>query len=203
MLSQPVFSFHPQPVRTMAFVIKATKWNYQDCFAMWRYQHVLRDLIEAHQKVSIFALQTRTVSFEAIKKTDINQINNKEILYTSNNRGHSFMTSIVENSDHFPLSNSIQFSSDASLFCNKMDFHSWSPKDPSFQEATLQNCPYNQIGALTSFLLLKIPRRKLEPWFVLWSFILPRLLCISINLSYAHERIGMVSIYASCLSWCP
>ena len=44
-------------------LLKATKWIYQDCFAMWRYRHVLRDLIEAYQKVSIFALQTWTVSF--------------------------------------------------------------------------------------------------------------------------------------------
>ena len=40
----------------------------------------------------------------------------------------------------------------------------------------------NRIGALTLFLLLKLPPRKLEPWFVLWSFFLLRLLCISIKL---------------------
>ena len=44
----------------------------------------------------------------------------------------------------------------------------------------------NWIGALTLSLLLKLPPRKLEPWFVLWSFFLLRLLCISINLPYAH-----------------
>ena len=44
----------------------------------------------------------------------------------------------------------------------------------------------NWIGALTLPLLLKLPPRKLEPWFVLWSFFLLRLLCISINLPFAH-----------------
>ena len=44
----------------------------------------------------------------------------------------------------------------------------------------------NWIGAVTLSLLLKLPPRKLEPWFVLWSFFLLRLLCISINLPYAH-----------------
>ena len=44
----------------------------------------------------------------------------------------------------------------------------------------------NWIGALTFILLLKLPPRKLEPWFVLWSFFFLRLLCISINLSYSH-----------------
>ena len=44
----------------------------------------------------------------------------------------------------------------------------------------------NWIRALTLSLLQKLPPRKLEPWFVLWSFFLLRLLCISINLSYAH-----------------
>ena len=79
---------------------------------MWRHQHVLRDLIEAYQKVSIFALQTWTVSFEPIKKTNIKKINNNEVLDTSNNKGHSFMTSIVENYDHFPSSKSMQIWSD-------------------------------------------------------------------------------------------
>ena len=40
----------------------------------------------------------------------------------------------------------------------------------------------NWIGALTLSLLLKLPPRKLEPWFVLWSFFPRRLLCISMNL---------------------
>ena len=36
----------------------------------------------------------------------------------------------------------------------------------------------NWIGALTLFLLLKLPPRKLEPWLVLWSFFLLRLQCL-------------------------
>ena len=44
----------------------------------------------------------------------------------------------------------------------------------------------NWIRALTLFLLLKLPPRKLEPWFVLWNFFLLRLLCISINLPYGR-----------------
>ena len=40
--------------------------------------------------------------------------------------------------------------------------------------------------ALTLSLLLKLPTRKLEPWFVPWSAFLLRLLCISINLRYGH-----------------
>ena len=41
------------------------------------------------------------------------------------------------------------------------------------------------IGSLTLSLLLKLPPKKMEPWFVLWSFFLLRLLCISINLPYS------------------
>ena len=44
----------------------------------------------------------------------------------------------------------------------------------------------NWTGAHTLSLLLKLPARKLEPWFVLWSLFLLRLLCISINLPSAH-----------------
>ena len=44
----------------------------------------------------------------------------------------------------------------------------------------------NWIGALTLSLLLKLPPRKLESWFVLWSFFLLGSLCISINLPYSH-----------------
>ena len=44
----------------------------------------------------------------------------------------------------------------------------------------------NWTGALTLSLLLKLPPRKLEPWFVLWTFLLLRLLCISINLSHSQ-----------------
>ena len=41
-------------------------------------------------------------------------------------------------------------------------------------------------GALALSLLLQLPPRKLEPSFILWNFFLLRLLCISINLPYAH-----------------
>ena len=44
----------------------------------------------------------------------------------------------------------------------------------------------NWIGALTLSLVLKLPPRKLEPWFVLWTFFLQKLLYISINLPYSH-----------------
>ena len=46
--------------------------------------------------------------------------------------------------------------------------------------------PLNWAGALAWYILLKLPPRKLEPWFVLRSFFLLRLLCISINLPYGH-----------------
>ena len=41
------------------------------------------------------------------------------------------------------------------------------------------------IGALNLSLLLKLTPRKLEPWFILWSFFLLRLLSISIILPYS------------------
>ena len=44
----------------------------------------------------------------------------------------------------------------------------------------------NWIGVLTLSLLLKLPPRKLEPWFILWSFFLLRCLCTFINLAYSH-----------------
>ena len=44
----------------------------------------------------------------------------------------------------------------------------------------------NWIRALTLYLLLKMHPRKLEPSFILWSFSLLRLLCISINLLLGH-----------------
>ena len=34
--------------------------------------------------------------------------------------------------------------------------------------------------------IIRVSSRKLQPWFVLWSFLLLRLLCISINLPYCH-----------------
>ena len=36
------------------------------------------------------------------------------------------------------------------------------------------------------FVLLKLPPRKLEPWFVPWSLFLIRLFCNYINLPYGH-----------------
>ena len=45
--------------------------------------------------------------------------------------------------------------------------------------------------------MLKLTPIKLEPWFVLWSFFLLRLLCISINLQFA-----MHGILLSLLGWC-
>ena len=44
----------------------------------------------------------------------------------------------------------------------------------------------NWVGALSLSLLLKLPPRKSELWFVLWNFFLLRLLYISINLPYVH-----------------
>ena len=57
-------------------------------------------------------------------------------------------------------------------------------------------------GALTLSLLLKLSPRKLEPWFVLWSFFFMRLLCFSPNLPYAHAwntdvRSGLVPLFAT------
>ena len=43
----------------------------------------------------------------------------------------------------------------------------------------------NWIWALTLSPLLKLPPRKSEPWFVLWSFFLLGLLCISINMPFS------------------
>ena len=64
----------------------------------------------------------------------------------------------------------------------------------------------NWIGAPTLSLLLKLPPRKLEPWFVLWSFFLLRLLCISINLSHGHAwstvvMSGLVLLVATWNCW--
>ena len=42
---QHAFSFRVQPVRTMT-VTTIELLYYEDCLAMWRYQYVLRDLIE-------------------------------------------------------------------------------------------------------------------------------------------------------------
>ena len=44
----------------------------------------------------------------------------------------------------------------------------------------------NWFGTLTLSLSRKPPPRKLEPWFILWSFFLLRLFCISINIPYGY-----------------
>ena len=64
----------------------------------------------------------------------------------------------------------------------------------------------NWIGNLALSLLLKLPPRKLEPWLVLWSFFLLRLLCISINLPYGNVGntvviSGLVLLVATCNCW--
>ena len=46
----------------------------------------------------------------------------------------------------------------------------------------------NWIGVLTLSLLLKLPRRTLKLWFILWKFFLLRFLCSSINLPFSHAR---------------
>ena len=56
----------------------------------------------------------------------------------------------------------------------------------------------NWIRTLILSLLLKLPQRKLRPWFVLWHFFLLKLLCISINLPYTKE-----GILLSPLGWSP
>ena len=56
----------------------------------------------------------------------------------------------------------------------------------------------NWIGALTLSLLLKLPSRKLELVFILWSFVLLRLLCIYKSSHTAKHRILMPS-----LGWFP
>ena len=57
----------------------------------------------------------------------------------------------------------------------------------------------NWIGTLTLSLLLKLPSLKLKPPFILWSFILLRLLCISINLPHYHTQIYHT---IPCLKYC-
>ena len=64
----------------------------------------------------------------------------------------------------------------------------------------------NWVGALTLSILLKLPPRKLEPWFVLWSFFLLRLLWLSANLPYGHAgntviMSGLVLLVAAWNCW--
>ena len=44
---------------------------------------------------------------------------------------------------------------------------------------------FERFGTICT-IFLELAPRKLELWFVLWGFFLLRLLCISINLPYAH-----------------
>ena len=60
----------------------------------------------------------------------------------------------------------------------------------------------NWIGALTLSLLLKLPPRKSELYFILWNFFLLWLLCIIINLPYTHVwntvvMLGLVLLVAT------
>ena len=61
----------------------------------------------------------------------------------------------------------------------------------------------NWIGALALSLLLKMPPRKLELWFALWSFFLMWLLCISINLLYglAWNTVVMSGLLLQVATW--
>ena len=61
----------------------------------------------------------------------------------------------------------------------------------------------NWIGALKLSLLLKLPPRKLEPCFLLWSFFLVRVLCISINPPYglAWNTVVMSGLVLLAASW--
>ena len=54
----------------------------------------------------------------------------------------------------------------------------------------------NWIGVLSLYLLLKLPSRKLGPWFVLWSFFFLRLLFISINMPSCMECCSYVWVGA-------
>ena len=63
----------------------------------------------------------------------------------------------------------------------------------------------NWIGVVTLSPLLKLSTRKLEPWFILWSFFLLRLLCITINLPYDHvvmsELVLLIAIWNCWISY--
>ena len=41
--------------------------------------------------------------------------------------------------------------------------------------------------------IAKTASKKFEPWFILWSLFLLRLLCISLNLTYSHEWNAVVT----------
>ena len=56
--------------------------------------------------------------------------------------------------------------------------------------------------------IAKLPSRKLEPWFTLWSFFLLRLICIPINITQpcieycCHVWAGAPSCCLEFLNWC-
>ena len=54
----------------------------------------------------------------------------------------------------------------------------------------------NWIGALTLSLLINLPPRKLQPWFVLWSFFLLRLLCINIAYDHVWNTVVMLGLHS-------
>ena len=55
---------------------------------------------------------------------------------------------------------------------------------------------FSWIGVLSLYLLLKLPSRKLGPWFVLWSFFFLRLLFILINMPSCMECCSYVWVGA-------
>ena len=57
---------------------------------------------------------------------------------------------------------------------------------------TMQALAFSSKLTLTLSLLLKLPPRKLDPLFILWDFLLPRLLFISVNLPCGHVWITVV-----------
>ena len=61
----------------------------------------------------------------------------------------------------------------------------------------------NWIEALTLSLLLKLPPKKSEPWLVLWSFYLLKLLCVSIHLPYSQlwNTVVMSQLVLLVASW--
>ena len=60
-------------------------------------------------------------------------------------------------------------------------------------------CLLNWIGTVALSLLQKLPPRGLEPWFVLWSFFLRRLLCIS-N-SHAWDTVVTSGLVPLVVTW--
>ena len=72
----------------------------------------------------------------------------------------------------------------------------WFTRGESVPKLTLCSL-LNWIGALTLSPMLKLPPRKLQPWFSLWSFFVQRLLAIS---KIYHTALH--GTLFSCLGWC-